>query len=176
MDRSLYSRSPHGGVASVPGCQSEDISCQIMHSIVQKGVYLSWVQNKVIQAQYFKQWDHYGDYLAGNIFLPLINNEKESRPDYQYRLAALQRLVLVMFENDEMVIPKESAWFSFYNATGQVVGVREHPQVYQLLRILDLTGRIDFVSLPGGHMHVPIDTLRSLVVKYFGNTVNFNRQ
>jgi palmitoyl-protein thioesterase len=48
-----------------------------MRSIVKQGVYWGWVQNKIVQAQYFKKWQDFDGYLEGNIFLPNLNNEKE---------------------------------------------------------------------------------------------------
>lgn len=40
-------------------------------------------------------------YLANNIFLPDINNEKEDKhPQYADNLASLQRLVLYRFDDD----------------------------------------------------------------------------
>lgn len=44
--------SPHGGVAEVPNCQKSDgISCSTMRYLVGLGVYLEYVQKRVVQAQ-----------------------------------------------------------------------------------------------------------------------------
>ena len=47
------------------------------------------------------------DYLAGNIFLPDINNEREVKnATYADNLASLQRLVLYRFEKEYTVVPR----------------------------------------------------------------------
>jgi palmitoyl-protein thioesterase len=52
-------------------------------------------------------------YLESNHFLASINNEVADARNktYAHNLATLQTLVLVMFDQDTTVIPKESAWF-----------------------------------------------------------------
>ena len=44
--------------------------------------------------------------------------QAEKNEDYSKNLQKLEKLVLVLFQNDSMVIPRESAWFGFY-APGQ---------------------------------------------------------
>jgi palmitoyl-protein thioesterase len=46
--------SPHAGVAEVPNCQQNagsSWSCSMARFLVQKGVYLEYVQKRVVQAQ-----------------------------------------------------------------------------------------------------------------------------
>jgi len=52
-------------------------------------------------------------YLSVNKFLADINNEYPGSLNTTYRenLAALKKLVLILFEHDKTVVPKESAWF-----------------------------------------------------------------
>lgn len=42
----------------------------------------------------------------------------EKNESYAENLQQLERLVLVLFQNDSMVTPRESSWFGFY-APGQ---------------------------------------------------------
>ena len=48
--------SPHGGVAAFPGCERSDdkTSCKLALFLISRGVYLDWIQHRVVQAQYFK--------------------------------------------------------------------------------------------------------------------------
>ena len=47
------------------------------------------------------------DYLASNIFLPDINNEREVKnATYADNLASLERLVLYRFEKEYTVVPR----------------------------------------------------------------------
>lgn len=103
--------SPHGGVAAAPGCMDDsNFKCKLMRSVIKNGVYLSWVQSRLVQAQYFKEWDNYEEYLENSIFLADINNERPvTRPEYATRLTSLQKFVMVQFNNDTMIVPKETA-------------------------------------------------------------------
>ena len=57
-------------------------------------------------------------YLKYNIFLADINNDRaEKNLLYKENLASLRRLVLFRFRDDITVVPRDSAWFSFYNGT-----------------------------------------------------------
>ena len=95
--------SPHTGVADIPNCQnmeSPSASCSLMRSIVKNGVYWNWIQNSVVQAQYFRRWQDLDAYYSGNIFLPDLNQEgpfEDSNPSYADNLATLDRLVLVRY-------------------------------------------------------------------------------
>ncbi|MCD7455807.1 hypothetical protein HAX54_029661 [Datura stramonium] len=55
-------------------------------------------------------------YLKGCRYFTKLNNEipNATNPIYKQRFTSLQNLVLIMFENDDVVIPKESSWFGFY--------------------------------------------------------------
>ena len=51
-------------------------------------------------------------YLSANHFLPDINNElSERNATYVENFASLDALVLMLFDQDKTVVPKESAWF-----------------------------------------------------------------
>ena len=51
-------------------------------------------------------------YLSANHFLPDINNElSERNATYVENFASLNALVLMLFDQDKTVVPKESAWF-----------------------------------------------------------------
>lgn len=74
-----------------------------------------WVQNHFVQAEYWHDPLKEQDYIKYSVFLADINNEREMNYEYRKNLMQLKNLVLVMFEHDAMMIPKESAWFGFYS-------------------------------------------------------------
>ena len=167
--------SPHAGVSDAPGCQQENNrkhpasasrNCQMMRSIINAGVYLSWVQHSVVQAQYFKKWSDYPTYIQKSAFLAEINLERESShgDEYKSQLSSLDKLVLVRFEQDEMVVPRDTAWFSFFDAQGVLQPIEKQPY-YEKLGLHKTS--IEFVSLPGDHMRIAHAELVSLVKWYF---------
>ncbi|KAI9002910.1 alpha/beta-hydrolase [Hyaloraphidium curvatum] len=167
----------HMGVASLPGCPDDDssVACSIARNLALRAVYSDFVQSRVVQAQYFKDVSRYDEYLEKVKFLPDINNEGEEKNDvYKKNLASLDKLVLIMFTNDTTVIPKESAWFSFYDLSEEKVltPMRDLP-IYKEdwigLKALDKAKKIDFVECVGGHMQISEDFFTDVVRKYIGN-------
>jgi palmitoyl-protein thioesterase len=69
---------------------------------VKRGVFLSYIQHKVIQAQYFRGNDEEA-YLAGNIFLPLLNNQVDVNEVYIDRIKSLNLFGMIRFDADTMV-------------------------------------------------------------------------
>lgn len=82
----------------------------------------SWVQKSFVQAEYWHDPLKEVTYIDKSIFLADINNEKIMNYAYRKNLMKLKNLVLVMFEDDRMVVPKESSWFGFY-APGQDINI-----------------------------------------------------
>ncbi|KAI8053274.1 Alpha/Beta hydrolase protein [Syncephalis plumigaleata] len=166
--------SPHMGVSEVPGCTGKfSLWCSLMRSIVNGQVYGSWAQTHSIQAQYFKLLSKMDDYMKHSVFLPFINNEHETKnATYNKRINQLERLVLIRFADDVTIIPKETAWFGFYNTHGnQTLSLKELP-IYKEdwigLRELDTSGRLIFKEAPGQHMRISLDYLDVEVLRpYF---------
>ncbi|KDQ57664.1 hypothetical protein JAAARDRAFT_178024 [Jaapia argillacea MUCL 33604] len=122
--------SQHMGIADLPGCAPGPsyFWCIFARRAAERGVYGSWAQNNLIQAQYFRDPTRLPLYLASNNFLPDINNELPedySLPPtdaghvtrnntYKTNFLSLNKLILVIFTEDKTVVPKESAWFGSY--------------------------------------------------------------
>ncbi|KAF3645873.1 hypothetical protein FXO38_19440 [Capsicum annuum] len=114
-----------------------------------------------------------GGYLRGCRFLPKLNNEIPNafNSTYKERFSSLQNLILIMFENDLIVTPKESSWFGFYQ-DGSYTQVLP-PQQTNLylndlfgLQTLDKAGKIKFIKVPGFHLGMDIQELGQYVVPY----------
>ena len=57
-------------------------------------------------------------YRAHNIFLADINNDRDTKnPLYKDNLSTLEKFVMFRFEHDTTVVPRDSAWFAWYNGT-----------------------------------------------------------
>ncbi|KAI8927590.1 Alpha/Beta hydrolase protein [Entophlyctis helioformis] len=167
--------SPHAGVADAPNCADPaDSSCAFVRSVIRSGVYWPWIQRRIVQAQYFKQWDRFDTYLEQSAFLADVNNEREAKnAEYKTRMRALGQLVLVRFENDTMVVPRDTAWFSYFDTKGTLKTLKEQPTYTQDwigLRSLDEAGRIEFVTLPGNHVQIPRSVFRTEFVEKYLKT------
>ena len=119
--------------------------------------------------QYFRDTSThamYQRYLETNAYLPEINNEGQANANAEYRdaIASLERFVMFMFENDDMVNPPESSWFGSRVVGGlnrsQIVPYDRNSAIYQNLGLdaLDADGRLELRLVPGArHMQFDVD-------------------
>ncbi|KAL6079966.1 Palmitoyl-protein thioesterase 1 [Balamuthia mandrillaris] len=149
----------HQGVADIPNCVTPNTTiCTIVNEVLGFGVYNYFVQRSIVQAQYFKDPLQYDSYLANNIFLPDINNEKAAKnPLYKKHLTSLNKFVLVKFLRDSMVVPRESEWFGEFakGSLSTIVPMNEtdlYKQDWIGLKTLDQNGKLVFLSVDGDHL------------------------
>lgn len=67
----------------------------------------------------------------------------------------LEKFVMVKFEQDSMIVPKDTAWFGFYNSDGEVVPLEEqeiYKQDYIGLKTLNNQKKLHFETLEGDHV------------------------
>lgn len=156
------------------------VNCGLMRSIVNRGVYLDWVQNKIVQAQYYKDPSRLSEYYTKNIFLPFLNNELPNNvtnfPNevknrlYKKNLNKLEKFVMVKFEQDTMIVPKETAWFEFHdsaNAT-RIQPLREsdtYKEDWLGLKTMDNANKLVFLSWKGDHLQWDDETFVKDIVK-----------
>ncbi|KAI9202002.1 palmitoyl-protein thioesterase-like protein 1 [Polychytrium aggregatum] len=163
--------SPHGGIAHFPGCMGKDTAkCELARSLLLRGAYIPWIQNRVVQAQYYRDPRNIKLYLERNIFLPYVNNELNQNKQYADRLKSLHNLVLVRFEPDDMVVPRDSAWFANLDKDGAVVPLEQQDLWTEDrlgLRFLNDNGRLHFLTAPGPHMNGTADYILNVILEPF---------
>lgn len=84
-----------------------------------------------MQAQYWHDAHSPQHYRRGSTFIAEINNDvphpSDRNESYAENLARLDKLVLVRFNNDSMVVPRASSWFEFYapGSTSKILPLEE---------------------------------------------------
>jgi len=109
------------GVSKSPNCFS-GLFCDVLNWIFDRMVYFAEIQDVIGPAGYFRDPANIETYLADSVFLPYANNEKAlnySSSIYD-RFTSLNSAALVMFSNDTMIYPKETAWFAELQADGSI--------------------------------------------------------
>ncbi|XP_065857537.1 uncharacterized protein [Euphorbia lathyris] len=163
---------PHAGTASVPLCGS-GIFCIIANNLIKKEIYSDYVQDHLAPAGYLKLPNDIDDYLEKCKFLPRLNNERpaERNQTYKERFTSLHNLVLIMFENDNVLIPKETSWFGYYpDGSFKTVTSVEQTKLYTEdwigLKALHTTGRVQFVNVSGNHLGISRGDMKKHVVPF----------
>ncbi|GAV68206.1 Palm_thioest domain-containing protein [Cephalotus follicularis] len=166
---------PHAGTASVPLCGS-GVLCVIVNTLMKSEIYSDYIQAHLAPSGYLKLPNYISSYLEKCTFLPKLNNElpEERNSTYKERFASLQNLVLIMFEQDTVLIPRETAWFGYYpDGAFKPVFPPQQTKLYTEdwigLKTLDDLGRVQFISVPGGHLRISREDMNKFVVPYLND-------
>jgi palmitoyl-protein thioesterase len=163
--------SQHNGIVDYRVCSSRDWLCRGAMALLHGNTWTSFVQSRLVPAQYFRDPADIDSYLEYSNFLADINNERVLKNEtYARNIAALENLVLYVFEDDTTVIPKETAWFEDVNGT-EITPLRAR-KMYQEdwigLRALDRKGGLKFKTTPGEHMQLSNKVLLEAFGEFFG--------
>ncbi|KAG5993401.1 hypothetical protein E4U54_003367 [Claviceps lovelessii] len=175
--------SQHNGITKFRDCGPSDFICKAAMALLRFNVWGSFVQSRVVPAQYFRppvagagedgsSSGEYDSYLEHSNYLADVNNERTLKSErYKDNLARLDNLVLYMFENDTVSIPKESSWFGELSGTGRVVSLRDrdmYKEDWLGLKALDKKGGLKFRTVPGEHMQIPVEVLNDTMTEFLG--------
>ncbi|XP_049874313.1 palmitoyl-protein thioesterase 1 [Pectinophora gossypiella] len=148
----------HQGVYGVPNCGPlTHKSCDYVRKLLNYAAYVSWVQNGLVQATYWHDPLNEAKYKEKSIFLADINNERKINKTYVKNLKKLQHFVLVKFDEDTIVQPRETEWFGFY-VPGQSTKLQtlQQSDIYIKNRLglqeMDKSGQLVFLNSTGNHL------------------------
>ncbi|XP_010440001.1 PREDICTED: palmitoyl-protein thioesterase 3-like isoform X2 [Camelina sativa] len=165
---------PHAGVAAIPEW-CNNWFCKILKAFFSQ-VYDDHVQGFIAPSNFVKIPTKITEYLEHSKYLPKLNNERpgEKNSTYKERFTSLHNLVLIMFEKDDVLIPKESSWFGYYpDGDNTTILPPRKTKLYTEdwigLKTLDAAGKLKFVSLPGAHIQITDDEVVEYVVPYLQN-------
>ncbi|TGZ75122.1 hypothetical protein CRM22_000559 [Opisthorchis felineus] len=177
---------PQMGVFGVPKCR--DIGpvhwCFVMDKLLSYGAYSSFVQQHLVQAQYWHDPLKEETYREKCQFLPDINQERVSvnttgfaeisqlvNSTYRDNLLKVKHLVLVRFADDTVLKPKESEWFGYFDDMNldKLHSLKEtemYKQDWLGLKRLDETGRLHFIEIKGDHLQFKLSWFKEMVATY----------
>jgi len=153
----------HQGVYGFPKCPGEEYElCDKVRELLTLGAYRPNIQDSVIQAQYWHDPMDEDTYREKSIFIADINQEREINQSYKTNLQKLNEFVMVLFDNDTMVEPKESQWFGFYHSgQSQTTETLQESALYKEdklgLKAMDEAGRLHFLHVQGDHLQFSED-------------------
>ncbi|XP_022122260.2 palmitoyl-protein thioesterase 1 [Pieris rapae] len=153
----------HQGVYGLPHCGAlQHQTCDYIRKLLNYGAYYSWLQKSLVQATYWHDPLNEEKYKKYSEFLSDINNEVTINQTYIDNLNRLEHFVMVKFDNDTIVQPKETEWFGFY-APGQAKKLitLQESDLYLNDRLglqeMDNAGKLVFLSVPGDHIQFSED-------------------
>ncbi|XP_022158133.1 palmitoyl-protein thioesterase 1-like [Momordica charantia] len=164
---------PHAGMSSIPYCQKIfSKCCPIVEILFDTAVYTDEVQSFTTAATYYKVPEQIQEYLKNSKFLPKLNNEPQDEKNvvYKERFSSLNKLVLLM--DDSFLIPRETAWFGYYEdgSTDRKVVPATETNLYKEewigLKRLNESGKVITRKVPGDHANLPDESMSNFVVPY----------
>jgi palmitoyl-protein thioesterase len=164
--------TPHNGIMEFRECTDTDLVCRATMALLHTNKWSDFAQSWLVPAQYFRSPSNgYESYLEHSNFLADINNERESKNmTYAKNLASLEKLAVYMFEEESVVLPKDSSWFDEVNGT-EITPLRQRQLYLQDwigLRQLDQDGGLDLRAVPGDHMQLTTELLMETFREYYG--------
>lgn len=147
----------HQGVFGFPHCPGGGWLCETMRKLLNMGAYVSFVQNTLVQAEYWHDPLNEDEYKQKSVFLADINNEVTINETYKQNLMKLQNFVMIQFLEDSMVIPKESEWFGWFKpGQDKELQTMNETAIYTEDRIglksMNDQGKLHFLSVEGDHL------------------------
>merc|ERR1719369_1249581 len=164
----------HQGVFGFPLCPGEMLFfCDIVRDLLSYGAYVDFVQDFLVQAQYWHDPLQFETYVEKSQFIAEINNEKSVKNEsYAENLSKLENFIMIKHLQDTKVEPKESEHFEYY-APGQakeILPLRESP-IYTEDRIglktMDEAGKLHFFSVEGNHLHFTKEWFTEHIIEPF---------
>lgn len=178
--------SQHMGIADLPACGPTDLLCRVAEAALRGGIYTDYAQSHLVSAQYYrnpKDPKAFAAYLEKNEFIKDINNEGgKVNTTYAKNLASLENFVMLMFDKDTTVEPKQSSWFASYPIRNDTDSAREgdpneptplrQSSIYMEDRIglkkLDQRGSLVMELCHGIHMQIDPACQLKVFGKYIG--------
>ncbi|WCJ22996.1 alpha/beta-Hydrolases superfamily protein [Euphorbia peplus] len=160
----------HAGIASVPLCGS-GLVCILVDVLLKLEIYSNYVQEHLAPSGYIKIPTDMSGYLEGCKFLPMVNNEMAKNSTYKERFTSLENLVLIMFEQDTILVPRQTSWFGYYpDGNFSTVLPAQETKLYTEdwigLKTLDEAGKIKFFNVTGNHLQISRDDMKKYIVPY----------
>ena len=180
--------SQHMGIADLPACGPADLLCRVAEAALRGGIYTDYAQSHLVSAQYYrnpKDPRAFASYLEKNDFIKDINNEgNQINTTYAKNLASLENFVMLMFDKDTTVEPRQSSWFASYpirNGTDSLEqGDPDEPTPLRQssiylddrigLRQLDRRGSLIMELCHGLHMQIDAACQLKVFGKYVGTS------
>ena len=105
------------------------------------------------------------------MFLPYLNNEKAENytTTINDRFSGLNGAMFIMFSNDTMIYPKETAWFYEIQADSTILPYNQtefYKQDLIGLKTLDEAGKVKFVEWEGDHLQFSFDKIQSVLAPF----------
>lgn len=147
--------APMNGVSGISNFSRKSWVGSTVNTIVDYMVDFGIMENIFEGTDYWRDPCHHSHYLANSRFLAKANNEVEYSDDRKNKWLSLSKTLFIQWDNDEVIVPKESAHWAELDGEFNVVH-RHDTDLYKLdligLKTMEENGQSEYVNFPGAHM------------------------
>jgi len=165
--------TPHMGISKIPcGNQNYEFLCQIGDFFARYLVFLPGIGRIYSPLSYVRDPHTEFLYKRFNRFLAILNNESYDIRNFEIfkkKFLDLEKIVLIKFKNDDMVFPKESAWFQKYDKNYNIEKLEEsdfYKKDYLGIKLLKESGKVELFEFEGKHMQLTQGEIDKFVVPF----------
>ncbi|KAK2708960.1 palmitoyl-protein thioesterase 1-like [Artemia franciscana] len=160
--------SQHQGIYGLPKCPGDKRYCDYFRRVL-NFAYSNWAQRILAPAGYWHDPLDEPTYKKKSKFLADINNEVFINQKYRTNILRLQKLVLVKFNNDTTVQPKDSSWFGFYKpGTLNIQRLNESSLWFEdRIGLRQMGNRLLLLAKNGDHLQFTEEWLITNIVRPF---------
>jgi len=171
--------SVHGtvvGVASFPKCSPQGLLgpvCKLLSRfVVGPAAYTKFVQNRLFQADYFRDPHHVGskEYKANSAIAQWNNEGNTVDPTIATNFAKTKRFAMIKALKDSMVYPNDGEWWGAFDSDGKTKLAMNETEWYKKdlfgLKTADEAGKIFFNTSKGDHLQFSMAELFGWLDQY----------
>jgi palmitoyl-protein thioesterase len=164
--------SPQMGIGVLPKIVCGMV-CDWINSLFYKVVYSEYLQANIGASGFFKNPYDMDSYLIYSSFLADLNNEGHAKNEtYKENFKKLEKAMFVKNSNDTVIIPKETAWFEFFEpgSVDKVIPLQEsdfYRNDYIGLRYLVENNRTQFIEWDGDHVSFTLSDVQKYLLDFF---------
>jgi len=172
--------SVHGtvvGVSSFPKCNPSGLLgpvCKLLDRfIVGPAAYTKFVQNRLFQADYFRnpKQVNSSSYKANSAIAQWNNEGNTVDPTLAVNFGKTKRFVMIKALKDSMIYPNDGEWWGAFDADGKTRLAMKDTEWYKKdlfgLRTADQAGKIFYNTTTGDHLQFSEEELFSWIDTHF---------
>jgi palmitoyl-protein thioesterase len=103
------------------------------------------------------------------LLVALNGEDKDEEEEGKNRWIDLQKVLMIKFKKDQVVIPPESSWFGQYDANFNLMPYNQtlfYKNDTFGLRTTDEQGKLKFVELDGNHLEFTSNDIKKHVIPF----------
>ena len=168
VKRFITAGTPHMGEQKIPCLAVLNYFCEIVDKFGQYLLLIPGLEKIFAPVGYVRTPELEDFFLKNNKFLAPLNNEiSEKDSNIKSKITKLEKMILIKFSKDEVIKPRESAWFQKLDKNHNLEEFKKsdfYLKDYLGIRELNESNRLQLNEFKGFHMRWSQEEIDNIVV------------